>query len=195
MLGCYDFCGHYDWTFEWLQEQGGDTLLRDYWREAIAGDSQRHAAQLIETLGFEGMKKYWAHTLEEEAAGYTLTTRGDVARIDMHDCPSKGFLLRNGINHSADYCDHCIGWIGPVMEKAGFIIDHEHNHCGQCWWEMRKKGDETPASETGDLSAADVRVSPDWKSGDFPLDKFEKSTSAEEKKPQPISAPTRPDSR
>ncbi len=184
MLGCYDFCGHYDWTFAWLHEQGGDALLRDYWREAIAGDSQRHASQLIEELGFEGMKKYWAHTLEEEAAGYTMTEGDAVIRIDMHECPSKGFLLRNNLSHSTDYCDHCIGWIGPVMEKAGFTIDHEHNHCGKCWWEMRRTGDERPPSTPGELAdKADVRSASDWINPEASFDLFQKTTSVENKEP------------
>ena len=23
MIGCYDFCGHYEWTFGWLERVGG----------------------------------------------------------------------------------------------------------------------------------------------------------------------------
>ena len=48
MIGVYDFCGHYDWTFEWLRQQGGEALVRQYWDEAIHRDSQRHASELIQ---------------------------------------------------------------------------------------------------------------------------------------------------
>ncbi len=72
MLGCYDFCGHYEWTFEWLRCQGGEPLVVRYWDEAIGGDSQKHAADLIQSEGFAGMKKYWDHTLVEEAAGFSV---------------------------------------------------------------------------------------------------------------------------
>jgi len=58
MLGCYDFCGHYEWTFEWLRQQGGEPLVARYWDEAICRDSQKHAADLIRAEGFAGMKKY-----------------------------------------------------------------------------------------------------------------------------------------
>jgi hypothetical protein len=184
MLGCYDFCGHYDWTFAWLRREGGAELEHGFWREAIAGDSQRHAADLIGSLGFAGMAEYWEHTLSEEAAGYTITKGGDVFRIDMHQCPSRGFLLKNGIGASADYCDHCMGWIGPIMEEAGFVIDHEHNHCGQCWWEIRKKGDPEPPSSPGELAThADVRQRPTWNSAAAKFDRFAKSVSAEDKQP------------
>ena len=97
MIGVYDFCGHYDWTFEWLRQQGGEALLRQYWDEAIHQDSQRHAAELIQEHGFAGMATYWGHTLEHEGAGYHTTAAKDAFRIDMHDCPSKGFLIRNGL--------------------------------------------------------------------------------------------------
>ena len=55
MIGVYDFCGHYDWTFEWLRRQGGEALVRRYWDEAIHQDSQRHAWDLIHQRGFAGM--------------------------------------------------------------------------------------------------------------------------------------------
>ncbi len=35
MIGCYDFCGHYEWTFDWLEREGGRALVRAYWDEAI----------------------------------------------------------------------------------------------------------------------------------------------------------------
>jgi hypothetical protein len=184
MIGVYDFCGHYEWTFEWLREQGGHDLLRAYWDEAIYQDSQQHATALITEKGFEGMKEYWGHTLAEEGGQWTTTAREDVFRIDMHDCPSKGFLIRNGLQQNSDYCDHCIGWIGPLMRDAGFVIDHEHNHCGQCWWETRRQEDARPASGTGELSgAADVRSSPDWKTAETCIDAYERATDPDDKLP------------
>lgn len=181
MLGCYDFCGHYEWTFEWLRQQGGEPLVHDYWDTAIRRDSQTHASLLIMTKGIAGMKEYWDHTLEHEAAGYHCTATDQVYRIDMHVCPSKGFLIRNGLAQYHDYCDHCMGWIGPLMKDAGFVIDHEHNHCGQCWWEMRRADDPTPPSTAGELSGAqDVRLRPDWK-GPSTTDTYSRATSPSDK--------------
>lgn len=184
MIGVYDFCGHYEWTFEWLRHQGGHELLRVYWDEAIHQDSQQHATALIAAKGFEGMKEYWSHTLAEEGAEWTTTAGEDVFRIDMHDCPSKGFLLRNGLQQYHDYCDHCMGWIGPLMKKAGFVINHEHNHCGQCWWEIRRQQDQTAASAAGALSGeADVRLRPDWEPGFSHIDVYDRATDPDEKQP------------
>src|SRR5947209_2742476 len=66
MIGCYDFCGHYEWTFERLRQLGGDELVKAYWDEAIHRDSQIHASKLIREQGIEGMKQYWGVTLEDE---------------------------------------------------------------------------------------------------------------------------------
>jgi len=163
MLGVYDFCGHYEWTFEWLRRVGGEALVREYWERAISQDSQRHAAELIMSKGIAGMVEYWGHTLDHEAAGYVCTTTDAVYRIDMHECPSKGFLLRNGLAQYHDYCDHCLGWIGPLLRRAGFVADHQHNHAGQCWWELRRVDEATPASEPGALAGdTDVRLRSDW---------------------------------
>jgi hypothetical protein len=182
MIGTYDFCGHYEWTFAWLHEQGGHEVVREYWDQAIHRDSQTHARDLIIGEGIAGMKKYWAHTLDHEAAGFAITHKEDVIRIDMHECPSKGFLIRNGLAQYPDYCDHCMGWIGPLMNEAGFVIDHEHNHCGKCWWEMRSKDNTAPPSATGELSGeSDVRLRSDWIDETAKMDRYVRATDPDEK--------------
>ncbi|MDR0415896.1 MAG: hypothetical protein LBH76_00995 [Propionibacteriaceae bacterium] len=167
MLGVYDFNGHYDWTFAWLEARGGEALLNDYWTTAISRDSQAHARELFRD-GFDGMTAYWGHTLAEEGAGYTSGvlrhpgTGRELLRIDMRACPSQGFLLRNGVKHSRDYCRHCVGWIGPSLRDAGYEVDHEHDHAAHCWWEIRAADDPTPASSAGELTPDDVRLMPSW---------------------------------
>lgn len=184
MIGIYDFCGHYEWTFAWLEKEGGHALVRQYWDEAIHQDSQRHAVDLIVGRGIEGMKDYWGHTLSEEGGDWKCTATDDAYRIDMHQCPSKGFLLANQLEQYRDYCDHCMGWIGPLMKKAGFVIHHEHNHRGQCWWEMRKTADPRPASAPAGFSgAADVRLRPDWNTAETRMDAYERATDPDAKLP------------
>jgi hypothetical protein len=182
MMGVYDFCGHYDWTFEWLRAQGGEVLLREFWDEAIHKDAQRHAAELIGKSGFAGMAEYWGHTLKHEGAGHDTTAQENVFRIDMHDCPSKGFLIRNGLSAYHDYCDHCMGWVGPMLKAAGFVVDHEHNHCGQCWWEIRRANDPTPSSAPGTLAGShDVRRGAHWERPGVKRDAYRKSTGPDDK--------------
>jgi hypothetical protein len=182
MLGVYDFCGHYEWTFAWLQKQGGPSLLRAYWDIAIAQDSQQHAHIILEK-GIEGMKEYWGHTLQHENAVYHTASTDKVFRIDMHECPSKGFLLRNNLEQHHDYCDHCMGWIGPLLKRGGYVIDHEHNHMGQCWWEIRSASDPAPASRPGELATSqDVRLRQDWKEQANQLDAYVRANDPDDKK-------------
>jgi hypothetical protein len=100
----------------------------------------------------------------------------------MHECPSKGFLIRNGLGAYHDYCDHCMGWIGPMLKRAGFAVDHEHNHRGQCWWEIRRSADNTLPSKPGTLGGSgDVRLRGDWRSADAELDVYRHSNDPDEK--------------
>lgn len=177
MIGCYDFCGHYDWTFRWLRQEGGEKLLWRYWDEAIHSDSQQHAAKLIAEKDLQGMAEYWGHTLADEApgGGYSAKIVRDRFVVEMTDCPSRGFLLRNGVEFSGDYCDHCIGWIGPMLEKSNYTIDHAHNHCGQCYWELRpNKPGSAPLAELEDWKK---QLLADWQTQDkTPIDHFREAT-------------------
>lgn len=182
MIGVYDFCGHYDWTFEWLRQTGGETFVRQYWDEGIHRDAQQHASKLIQQQGLAGMAGYWGHTLSHECADYHTTVAGGVFRIDMHTCPSKGFLLRNHLGAYHDYCDHCMGWIGPMLKRAGFVVNHEHNHCGQCWWEMRRANDSTlPGGPRTEADSQDVRLRPDWNQPGIKHDLYHNSNDPDDK--------------
>lgn len=141
MLGVQDFIGYYDWSFEYFRRKYGEQAVQDYWGGAIAFDSQQHARRLFLEKGFDGMDEYWAHTLEMEEAGYTFDQGEDFFRIDMFDCPSKGYLIKHGLEAYHDYCEHCMGWVKPLMDEAGFLVNQEHNHAGQCWLEIRRAED------------------------------------------------------
>ncbi len=185
MLGSYDFCGHYEWTFAWLKSQGQPGLLEAYWEDAIGRDSQAHARDAIVQHGLEGMKAYWGHTMNEESPdqGYTISSEGNRFRMDIHDCPSKGFLLRNNLEQFPDYCDHCIGWIGPVMREAGYAVNHEHNHRGQCWWEMFPENDGHAKAGTETIGARyDSKRLAQWDTGETPIDRFVHAHGVQDKK-------------
>jgi hypothetical protein len=175
MLGCHDFCGYYEWTFHYLRRNFGKAGLEKYWAQAVAADAQQHYIRAGSELGLRGLYESWFKTGVDEQCEWTVTLdeNRNLLRLDMRECPSKGFLLANDLNADEDYCDHCIGWIGPALNKVGAeVVAHEHNHCGQCWWEMRMKGEKYPLVEV----SADIRKNPRWRNGY--LDRFERQSKS-----------------
>jgi hypothetical protein len=169
MIGVQDFIRYYDWTFEYLRRQYGEEAVQRYWAQAIALNSQNHAHVLIRTNGLEGMAEYWGHTLASEEAGYRTVLESTYFRIDMLECPSKGLLIQIGQEEYHDYCQHCMGWIKPIMDEANFLIDHEHNHQGQCWWEMYPADDDNHPSPPPIRDDEDVRKRPGWQTDQHDL--------------------------
>ncbi len=164
MLGCQDFCGHYDWTFKHVRERFGQAAVHELWRDAIGGESQQHYAQNGAARGLRGLYETWVRTGEDEQCDWTfhLDESRNVLRWDMRQCPSKGFLLDHDLHSDEDYCDHCMGWMVPLLDRIGVdVAAHEHNHCGQCWGELRVRGHQSQPLEVGH----DVRQDPRWQSG------------------------------
>lgn len=188
MLGCHDFCGHYEWTFHYVRRRFGQEAVHQLWDQAIGGDSQEHYKRAAEKEGLRGLYNCWVKTGEDEKCGWqwVVDEGRNVLRCDMWECPSKGFLIKNDLNADEDYCDHCMGWTVPLLDRAGFeVVGHEHNHTGQCWWEIRKKG--KPYQSVS--SPQDIRKDPRWQHGyldrwhDNPFQKlplYESASSAAE---------------
>jgi len=140
MLGCHEFCGYYEWTFHYVRRRWGPAAVARLWAEAIGGESQQHYTAAARQAGLAGLYRTWVQTGEEEACDWTFTLDEDrnVLRVDMRQCPSKGFLLAHDRNADEDYCDHCMGWTVPLLAAVGVEVwEHEHNHLGQCWATMR----------------------------------------------------------
>jgi hypothetical protein len=164
MLGCQDFCGYYDWTFHFVRRSFGPEAAPKLWATAIA-KAQEHYTEAGLDKGLRGLYETWVTTGEDENCDwkFTLDEEKNVLRWDMYQCPSKGHLIQNDLNADEDYCDHCMGWIATVLDKiGGEVITHEHNHCGQCWAEMRLKG--SPSESLAGLSG-DITNDPRWSYG------------------------------
>jgi hypothetical protein len=158
MLGCHDFCGYYDWSFHYVRRRWGLAGVELLWHKAIGGDSQQHYSDPAAGTGLKALYHTWVKTGQDEHCDWTFTLdeEKNVLRWDMRECPSKGFLVKNDLNADEDYCNHCMGWIIPMLEGVGAeILEHEHNHCGQCWATMRMKDRDCP-----DFRASDNRTAP-----------------------------------
>lgn len=164
MLGCHDFCGHYEWTFHYIRRRFGQEAVVRLWDDAIGGDSQNHYKQAAISEGLRGLYNCWVKTGEDEKCDWkwVVDEEKNVLRCDMRECPSKGFLIKNDLNADEDYCDHCMGWVAPLLDRVGAeVAGHEHNHTGQCWWEIRMK--DKPYQTMSPSN--DIRKDPRWQHG------------------------------
>ncbi len=122
MISCTEFIPAYSELFAYLESRGGKQGVVAYW-EYISDNFLGNLRELVEAHGLRGCWEYWSHTLNEEAADFTMELDEEAGefRIDMHACPSKGLL--DSLDHMesyVDYCGHCDVLYRRVLEPLGF---------------------------------------------------------------------------
>lgn len=123
MISCTEFIPAYSEGFKFLEQLGGRQEVEKFWSELSELYLKDSLLKLITEKGLEGCFEYWSHSLNEEAADFTMTLdkNKEEFKIVMHKCPSKGKLLELGYvvpYHS--YCDHCEALYKPIAERAGY---------------------------------------------------------------------------
>lgn len=115
---------------------GGRQEVEKFWRELSKLYLTDSLLKLITEKGLEGCFEYWARSLNEEAADFTITLdeKKEEFTIEMHRCPSKGMLL--SLKHMEPYhayCDHCEALYKPIMQKTGYnytsVVDGDSARC------------------------------------------------------------------
>jgi len=136
MISCTEFIPAYSEGFKFLELMGGRSEVEFFWSELSNLYLKDSLEKLITESGLEGCFSYWAHSLNEEAADFTMTLDNDkrTFRIDMHLCPSRKMLM--DLKHMTpyhSYCDHCAALYKPIVGKFGYqydaIIDCDHASC------------------------------------------------------------------
>ncbi|MCD6359998.1 MAG: hypothetical protein J7M38_03975 [Armatimonadetes bacterium] len=143
MIPCTDFIPAYSELFKYLEERGGREAVVDFW-EYLSDNFLGNLRELVEEHGLRGCWMYWSHTLNEEAADFTMVIddEAEVFSIEMHHCPSKGRLLElEHIEPYHDYCGHCDVLYRRVLEPLGFecIADLSHVDEARCSFIVRPK--------------------------------------------------------
>lgn len=125
MISCTEFIPSYSELFTYLEETHGREEVNLFWKYLFVPDGK--GIPLIDFVTREGIRgcyTYWAGTLNEEAADFTMylnEKRGFFLDV-MHKCPSKGRLLKLkdeiGIEPYHDYCLHCDSYRAAI-EKVG----------------------------------------------------------------------------
>ena len=122
MISCTDFIPAYSELFKYLESKGGKKAVVDFWKY-LSDNFLGNLKSLVEKNGIRGCWMYWSHTLNEEAADFTMELdedKGEFA-ITMHHCPSKGRLIKEShIEPYHDYCEHCDILYRRVLEPLGY---------------------------------------------------------------------------
>jgi hypothetical protein len=132
MIPSDHFVRYYNEVFKALDERGHEHLV-GYWR--MLGELQTaELAQSFRTGGLQACHDYWARILREENCGGQLTLTEDYFEFRMDRCPSLAKVLDNDAAPSPLYCDHCAGWVQPVMDAAGLyavedVISRQEPRC------------------------------------------------------------------
>ena len=71
------------------------------------------------------MYDYWDRIKIEENCDMAPAITTDYFEIKMKGCPSLSNNLDNDAGLCHLYCDHCAGWINPVIRRADFDPVHD----------------------------------------------------------------------
>ncbi len=125
MISCKDFIPAYSEFFKYLEKAHGHGEVLRFWESLFTPDGKGiPLVKYIANAGIRGCYDYWAHSLNEEAADFTmyLNEKRGFFQLIMHHCPSKGRLLEQqaatGLAPYPHYCLHC-DYYRAAVEKHG----------------------------------------------------------------------------
>jgi len=132
MIPSDHFVRYYNEVFKTLAQRGIEHLAA-YWDD-IGELQKKELAEKFRAGGLRACHDYWARILKEENCVGRLSLTEDYFEFRMDRCPSLSKVLDNDASASPNYCDHCMGWVRPVMQAAGLfaVLDTESRtepHC------------------------------------------------------------------
>jgi len=123
MIPSDHFVRFYNEVFKALETRGREHLVA-YWRE-LGRLQSLVLAERFRTGGLQAAYDYWQVIFKEEnCRGHAKLTE-DCLELRLDYCPSLSKVLDNDAAPCRSYCDHCMGWVEPVMERAGLYAAHD----------------------------------------------------------------------
>lgn len=122
MLPSDHFVRFYNEVFKFLDERND---LQDYYLE-ISRHQELHCFELFWKKGLKGMREYWDKITREENCQRIILENPDGLESRMTRCPSLSKALDCDAGACRKYCDHCSGWVLPLMTKCGFYVVRDH---------------------------------------------------------------------
>ncbi len=123
MIPSDQFVRFYNEVFKFLDAQGGNAL-EEYYR-VVSEQQEMYCLELFKAQGLAGMKAYWGRIAVEENCDMCGTLYPDRFELVMNRCPSLAKAMDNDAGAFPRYCDHCPGWVIPLLEKAGFHCEYD----------------------------------------------------------------------
>jgi len=131
VISCTEFIPAYSELFKFLQSRGGREAVEGFW-EYLSDRFLGNLKSAVEAHGLRGCWLYWSHTLNEEAADFTMELDEEAGQfqIIMHRCPSMAKLLNTGhVEPYHDYCRHCDVLYRRVLEPLGYEYSIDLSQC------------------------------------------------------------------
>lgn len=123
MISSDQFVRFYNEVFKFLDHEGQEDL-EAYYRE-ISQQQEICCLKLFRKDGLAGMKVYWDSIAVEENCDLSCDLYPDRLELIMRRCPSLTKAMDNDAGAFSRYCDHCPGWVIPLLEKAGFCCEFD----------------------------------------------------------------------
>lgn len=131
MISCTEFIPAYSELFKYLESKDSKEAVVEFWKY-LSEKCSSNLKHLVEEKGIRGCWEYWNHTLNEEAADFTMELDEEASefKITMHHCPSMGRLLEiKHIDPYMDYCKHCDIIYRRILEPLGYEYDIDLSQC------------------------------------------------------------------
>jgi hypothetical protein len=117
MIPSDHFVRFYNEVFKFLVGKGpGD--VRQYY-DRVSGNQEYHCLDLFRERGLRGMYEYWERIRVEENCDMVNHLEDDCYWFEFFSCPSLLKAIDNDAGVCPQYCNHCPGWILPIMTKTG----------------------------------------------------------------------------
>ena len=132
MIPSDHFVRFYNEVFKYIASKGDGELRRYYSR--VSENQEAHCLSLFREKGLDGMYEYWERIRIEENCDMEHAVEDGCYRFHFSGCPSLGKVLDSDAAPCPEYCNHCPGWILPIMTKVGAyavynIIDRKKPCC------------------------------------------------------------------
>lgn len=118
MIPSDHFVRFYNEVFKFLVSQGPGELRKYY--DRVSRNQEYHCLEKFRTKGLLGMYEYWEHIRVEEDCDMANHLENDCYWFEFFSCPSLSKVMDNDAGACLQYCNHCPGWILPIMTKTGF---------------------------------------------------------------------------